>query len=92
MTSKKKLTLHKKFLFEKYPIDSLAIFGSFARREQTEESDVDLVVEFKGNIGAKFIDLADELEHILGVKVDLVSKKGIKEKYLTAIANDLIYV
>jgi uncharacterized protein len=89
---KDKISLNRRALFSKYPIQSLAIFGSFSRKEQTESSDVDILVEFKENIGIKFIDLADELEQLLGIKVDLVSKKGIKEKYLRAIENDLIYV
>ena len=89
---KDKIALNRIALFNKYPIQSLAIFGSFSRKEQTESSDLDILVEFKENIGIKFIDLADELEQLLGIKVDLVSKKGIKEKYLRAIENDLIYV
>ena len=48
--------------------------------------------EFDGKIGIKFIDLANELEKALGLKVDLVSKKGIKEQYLNTILSDLIYV
>lgn len=89
---KDKITLNRIALFSKYPIRTLAIFGSFSRKEQTESSDLDILVDFKENIGIKFIDLADELEQLLGIKVDLVSKKGIKEKYLRAIENDLIYV
>jgi predicted nucleotidyltransferase len=83
---------HKKRLFHDYPLKSLAIFGSYARREQNDTSDLDILVEFTDRIGIRFIDLADELESIIGFKVDLVSKNGIKEKYLNAIDSDLIYV
>lgn len=79
-------------LFEKYPIRTLAIFGSYARNEQSEKSDVDLIVEFKDKIGMEFIDLADEIENILDSKVDLISRNGIKERYYQAIKSDLIYV
>ena len=79
-------------LKERYPIASMALFGSYARNEQTASSDVDIMVEFDGKIGIKFIDLANELEKALGLKVDLVSKKGIKEQYLNKILSDLIYV
>lgn len=89
---KKSLTNHKQKLFSDYPIQSMAIFGSFARKEQNEKSDLDIMVEFNGKIGIRFIDLADEIEKIIGIKVDLVSKNGIKEKYLNAINTDLIYV
>ncbi|KOH44646.1 hypothetical protein NC99_25540 [Sunxiuqinia dokdonensis] len=70
----------------------MAIFGSYARREQDDSSDLDILVEFSDRIGVRFIDLAEELEKIIGFKVDLVSKKGIKEKYLKSIDSDLIYV
>ncbi len=86
------LNNHKQHLFRDYPIKSIAIFGSYSRRENNNNSDIDILVEFKDKIGIRFIDLADELENILGSKVDLVSKKGMKEKYLNAIDSDLIYV
>lgn len=85
------LSNHKSRLFKDYPIKSMAIFGSYSRREQNDSSDLDILVEFTGNIGIRFIDLADELESIIGLNVDLVSKKGIKEKYLQSIDSDLIY-
>ncbi len=86
------LTQNKQKLFSEYPIKSLAIFGSYARKEQKPDSDVDLMVEFNGKIGIRFIDLAEEIESIAGIKVDLVSKNGIKEKYMNLIKSDLIYV
>lgn len=89
---KSTLNTHKKRLFRDYPLKSIAIFGSYSRAEQDSTSDLDLLVEFSDNIGIRFIDLADELEDIIGMKVDIVSKQGVKEKYLKAIAPDLIYV
>lgn len=89
---KNKLQVQKKELFEKYPIKTLAIFGSYSRNEQKPNSDLDLMVEFHSRVGSEFIELADELEGILGIKVDLVSKKGIKERYFERIKEDLIYV
>jgi len=49
-------------------------------------------VELNGKIGSKFFDLADELESSLGQRVDLVSKKGVKPRYLKSIEPDLVYV
>lgn len=86
------LTQNKQKLFKEYPIKSIAIFGSYARKEQNKASDLDLIVEFKDSIGIRFIDLADDLENLIGIKVDLVSKNGIKNKYFEAIKSDLIYV
>ena len=70
----------------------MAIFGSYARQEQQEMSDLDILVEFNSKIGIRFIDLANAIEDVVKVKVDLVSKNGIKEKYLKSIATELIYV
>lgn len=89
---KSTLSKHKQRLFHDYPIKSMAIFGSYSRREQNENSDLDILVDFNDKIGIRFIDLAEEIENIVGFKVDLVSKKGIKEKYLKAIDSELIYV
>ena len=89
---KKSLIEHKSSLFRKYPIKSLAIFGSYSRGDQHESSDVDILVEFNGKIGLRFVDLAEEIESFLGNHVDLVSKNGIKKKYFDSINSDLVYV
>lgn len=70
----------------------MALFGSYARGEQNQSSDVDILVEFDGSIGIQFIDLAEEIEKLLGTDVDLVSRYGIKDKYFKSISEDLIYV
>ncbi len=82
----------KTALLRKYPIKALAVFGSYSRGDQSELSDLDIMVEFTEPVGLEFIDLAYELEDLLQIKVDLVSKKGIKTKYFNAIEQDLIYV
>ena len=79
-------------LDSKYPIKAMALFGSYAREEQNQLSDVDILVEFNGRIGIQFIDLAEEIEKLLGIHVDLVSRNGIKDKYFKSISEDLIYV
>lgn len=68
-------------LCRKYQVHELAVFGSAARGEQREESDVDLLVEFDpaAKVGfLHFLGLAEELEALLGRKVDLVPKAGLK--------------
>ncbi len=70
------LQVNKQRLSEKYGISTLAIFGSYGRGQQTEDSDIDILVDFQKPIGIEFIDLADELETLLHSKVDLVSLKG----------------
>lgn len=87
------LRAHKAEIQKKYPVASLALFGSFARGEQKPESDVDLLVEFNGPIGLEVVDLVEYLETLLNVKrVDLVSKKYVKPHYRSYIERDLIHV
>lgn len=86
------LQLNKRELVRKYNLKSLALFGSFIREEATEESDIDILVEFEKPIGLDFVLLADELEEILGVKVDLVTPNSIKPKMFEYIKRDLVYV
>ena len=66
-------------LRQRYPIARIGIFGSYARGEQTPDSDVDVLVEFNGPIGIEFIDLADDLERRFGRAVDLVSSGSLKK-------------
>ena len=83
----------KPSLEKKYGVKSLALFGSYSRNEANPyKSDVDVMVDFSQPIGLAFVDLADELELLLNLKVDLVSRNGIKPKYFTVIEPDLIYV
>lgn len=89
---KTSISNHKERLFQDYPLKSIAIFGSYSRGQQTPDSDLDIMVEFSAPIGIRFIDLADELEGIVGTKVDVVSKNGIKKKYLKSIDSEIIYV
>lgn len=70
----------------------MAIFGSYGRGQQGEDSDVDILVDFQKPIGIEFIDLANELESLLKLKVDLVSKNGIRPQYFKQIEQDLSYV
>ena len=67
------------------------MFGSYARNEQRNDSDVDILVEFSSPVGIEFIDLGNYLERILKLRVDLVSRNGIKPQYFSQISCDLRY-
>ncbi|MBN8673729.1 MAG: nucleotidyltransferase domain-containing protein [Chitinophagales bacterium] len=83
----------KPSLEKKYGVKDLALFGSYSRNAAVEgKSDVDVMVDFSQPIGLAFVDLADELELLLQLKVDLISRGGIKPKYFRVIEPDLIYV
>ncbi len=60
-------------LSEKFHVQKIGYFGSYATGEQTEQSDIDLLVEFRKPLGWAFFDLKDLLEDELQIKVDLVS-------------------
>ena len=64
-------------LVSKYHISTIGLLGSIVRYDFTNDSDIDIVVDFNQPLGIGFIDLANELEAILKRKVDLVSKKGL---------------
>ena len=86
------LKANKLNLLAKYHLKSIGIFGSFTREDFKNDSDIDILIDYEQPIGIEFIDLAEELEKILNLKVDLVSKNGVKPKYLEEIQKDLVYV
>lgn len=88
----KTLKSNKERLSTKYGLRNIAVFGSYGRETQTEESDVDILVDFQRPIGIEFIDLANELENLLHRRVDLVSKNGIRPDYFKQIERELNYV
>lgn len=66
-----------------------AVFGSFARGEATAESDVDLLVKFSKPIGWAFYGIAEDLENVLGRKVDLATDKMIGKHIRESVMSDL---
>jgi uncharacterized protein len=73
-----------------YPIRRLALFGSWARGDAREDSDVDVLVEVDPSIGLRFVELGDQLERALGRRVDLVSRRAIKPSLWKRIEPELI--
>lgn len=87
------LRKNKTNLWDKYPIQSLALFGSYARNEQQTESDIDILVDFKEAVGIEIVELALELDELLRTKVDLVSRKALENSpKFFHIQKDLLYV
>ncbi|MBR5567948.1 MAG: nucleotidyltransferase family protein [Bacteroidales bacterium] len=78
---------------DKYGIESLALFGSFARNEQNDDSDVDVLVSLKTPSLYLYAGLKSDLESILSREVDIVSAKSkLREEFKESILEDLIYV
>ncbi|MFD2705392.1 nucleotidyltransferase family protein [Salibacterium lacus] len=81
----------KPVLQEKYHVSKIGYFGSFAREEQTEESDIDILVEFSKPIGLEFVSLKEYLEQELDRNVDLVTVKALKPQLKESILREVIY-
>lgn len=82
-------------LRSQYGVTSLGIFGSYVRGEQTETSDIDVLVEFEPDrrFGLlQFCALENELTDLLGRKVDLVMKDGLKPRIGKRILQEVIYL
>ena len=87
------LVQHRSLLQEHYKVRELGIFGSYVRKEQTENSDVDLLVEFSETPSLlKFVNLENYLSDNLGVKVDLVHKSGLKPRIGERILAEVVYL
>ena len=88
------LRKHKEELRERFGVSSIAIFGSYARGEETELSDVDILVEFERPIGWEIVDLRDYLKELLGLPVDLITKNAAMSRrgLWEHIKEDLVYV
>ena len=88
----KLLAQSKPELEKRYKVKKLALFGSYARGEQTQDSDVDILVEVDPSIGLEFVSLAKKIETILGVPTEIVSRRAIKPRAFQFIERDLMYV
>lgn len=73
------LKRNKPQLEKDYGLINIGVFGSYAREEQTEKSDVDILIELSMPIGLiAILKLKHTLEDMLGERVDIVSKKALK--------------
>lgn len=87
------ISQHKKYLAQEYSIRQIGIFGSYVRNAPSKDSDVDILVEFEKPVGLiKFIRLENYLSDIIGVKVDLVTKKALKPHIGKTVLEELVNV
>ena len=84
------ITTHWGDLQVTYKLKRLGFFGSYARGEQTPSSDVDVLVEFSEPVGFEFVHLADHLEQLFGLPVDLVTSDALKPNRRDLILSDLV--
>lgn len=87
------LRQHLPSLAENYRVKSLGVFGSYVRRQQSPESDLDLLVAFDEQPSLlKFIELENYLTDLLGVKVDLVMRDALKPMIGKQILSEVVQV
>jgi uncharacterized protein len=80
-------------LSERFHVKSIGIFGSYSRKQQTSESDLDLVVEFDQPIGMMaFVHLKNLISDRLAIKVDLVTPDGLHPLIRDQVLHEVVYV
>jgi len=90
---KKQLQAHKLDLKNEYGVKAIGIFGSYVHGEQTEQSDVDILVELENPIGLiKLVRLNRSISQLLGIKVDLTTKNALKPHIGERILQEVQYV
>jgi|SRR3989338_4741914 len=94
-TIKEKIAQNKEYLRETYGVEEIGVFGSYARGDNNVNSDVDVSIELNRRVPVglfAFARIKFYLENLLGKKVDLVIKSGIKPIIKARILSQLIIV
>ncbi len=85
----------KSELRSRFDVEQIGIFGSYVNNNQTNESDLDVLVELKENSKLSLLGICifeDWLSKILGIKVDLVIKSNLKPKIGERILKEVMYL
>ncbi len=83
----------KPLLQKDFCLTELALFGSNAREDYKAHSDIDLMIDLSKNTSFNFFSIAFQIQDFFcPVRVDIVTKRGIKPAYFKSIERDLIYV
>lgn len=85
---------NEEIIRKKFKVREIGVFGSVVRGEETEKSDIDIIVEFEseGKNFDNYMELKFFLEELLGASVDLVSKSAIKERLKSKILEEVVFV
>lgn len=89
------LSLNKELLRDQFHVTRIGLFGSYAREEQNNDSDLDLIVEFEENTPDLFdlkLRLKDYFRQNLGLDVDICREKYIKPRIRKSILKETVYV
>ena len=86
------LSKNKSYIEQNFEVDKIGLFGSYAKGKQTEESDIDIYVEFKHKTFDNLAGLWNYLEELYHKKIDLYHKhKNNNQVIISNIQKDVIY-
>lgn len=84
---------HKPQLREKFKVNQIGVFGSYVKGKSHKKNDIDMIVEFSDPPDFfEFIRLEDFLAHLLGKRVDLVTKNALKPLIKDEILKETVYL
>ena len=87
------LQTHKPELAERFGVTSLALFGSFARDEGTDDSDLDILVTFDGPATSRsYFGVQFYIEDLTGRTVDLVTDKALRPELRLSVERGCVHV
>jgi len=89
------LISNKDLIYNKFSVIKIGLFGSYARNEQTENSDIDILIEMPSgteNIFEKRLALKEMISNHFSKPVDVCHKRAIKSMFREQILKDTIYV
>ena len=90
---KQRLIAQKSILQSKYKINRLGVFGSYVRGDQKSKSDVDILIDYQETPSLiTLTEIENHLSELLGMKVDLVTRKGIKPQLRNYILEEVVYI
>jgi predicted nucleotidyltransferase len=87
-----KLQQIKPYLQQEYAVKTVGLFGSFADGTYTDDSDVDILIEFERPVGWQFFTLEKYIEKALGRKIDMVTANALKEQMKPFILSQVQHI
>jgi len=88
------ITQNKPLFRERFHIDRIGLFGSYARGDQKEHSDIDLLVEFEENTEDLYelkSQIKDLFKDKFGIEIDICREKYIRPRIRNRILNETVY-
>ena len=85
------LRSHEQEIKERFCVKRIGLFGSFVRGDETETSDIDILVEFEDPTFRNFMNLAFFLEDLFGRRVDLLTPEGISHRIRPYVEKEVVW-